>query len=59
MSFSALQYFKQYSKYRKKQADQIIIIQGFLFFTHFNRNEVEALLSTINGSLGHESLGRF
>ena len=29
-AFKRLQYFKQYSKYRKKQADQIIIIQGQL-----------------------------
>ncbi|RZP03055.1 MAG: peptidase M23 [Flavobacteriales bacterium] len=29
-AFKRFQYFKQYSKYRKKQADQIIIIQGQL-----------------------------
>ena len=32
-AFKRFQYFKQYSKYRKKQADKIIIIQGQLIQT--------------------------
>ena len=32
-AFKRFQYFKQYSKYRKKQADQIIIIQGQIIQT--------------------------